>query len=185
MAHIEHMLLFTYLIYRSQTSSGSSPSYIRTSDSNALEKQKKKQIRNLHHQLLVKSVEQKLVLKSGGKCNVKKIIHTVSAGWWQSWLRPVVDWAPDVRLIWLCHAAVAECFLCLAPIPHLLPLPLWNFKQQEAYGPEDTQTQMYQLFWGNPSHHQHIFLHLHSTLVIFILNGIHIEGSFPPNFPLG
>lgn len=36
----EYMLPFTYLTYRSQTSSGLSPSYIRTSDSKALEKHK-------------------------------------------------------------------------------------------------------------------------------------------------
>lgn len=36
----EYTLPFTYLTYRSQTSSGSSPSYSRSSDSKALEKQK-------------------------------------------------------------------------------------------------------------------------------------------------
>lgn len=132
-------LLFTHLTYRSQTSSGSSPSYIRSSDSKALEKQKATKAQSICDNCCENVFNRENASTQSG-CNVLKIIHTVFAGWGQSWVRPVVDWAPDVRLICLCPSAVAVCFLCLAPIQHFLLLPLLKLKHLDANRQTDNHT---------------------------------------------
>lgn len=110
---------YNYSTYRCQTSSGSSPSYSRSSDSKALVKWKAK--------ANVITVKNWICSKETLTGQLSRaLVCTVSADGWQCSLPHLADRGPGSRLPCFCPVAEAGYSLCSAPNPVLLLLPLWD-----------------------------------------------------------